>query len=467
MKNPIIKILLIEDDPQDIDYIRELLCDISTDLPTLTTAPDLTKGLTLIRDNHFDVILLDLFLPDSKGLDTLSRIINITTKIPVIILTALNNEDLAMKAVKQGAQDYIFKWGIDNQGLIRSIQYSIERNKLRLEIEKVCETRFHQIIEKIGDAIVVIDKKGFILFVNSEAVKLFNMTWDEIVGEMFGYPIVEGELSEISIVNKTGDIIITEMRVTEIEWAGENVYLATLRDITERRRAEKLLSQAEKLTSIGQLAASVAHEVNNPLTNISIILHTIKNKLLKKEETGVEIANKIELIKKNVDRASGIIKELLHFSREKSRNFTPLNLNDVIESSLILMDHYLKDIALSRSLTTDVEVMGDYIKLEQVFINILKNSIEAMAGKGAISLSSRMENTTVIIDISDTGSGIPDNLMVNIFDPFFTTKDSFTSAGIGLSICYGIINEHNGKLEIASSHGKGTTVTIKLPQYKE
>ncbi|MEW6410040.1 MAG: ATP-binding protein [Nitrospirota bacterium] len=236
-------------------------------------------------------------------------------------------------------------------------------------------------------------------------------------------------------------------------------------DIEKKRRLEqqlKRLAKSEKLASLGQLAAGIAHEINNPLTNVSLNIQTLRERL-KDAITDKDILQKLEAIEKNVDKASIIVKELLQSSHQRESEFIPLNINNIINSTLTLLRYKLNSVTIHQNLTDVPDIIGDTGKLQQVFINILNNALEAMPDGGDIYISTSCDNNDVKIEISDTGSGISDEHLTRVFDPFFTTKGVGAGTGLGLSICYGIINQHDGTIEISSSVGRGTTVIIKLP----
>ena len=236
-------------------------------------------------------------------------------------------------------------------------------------------------------------------------------------------------------------------------------------DIETRKKLEqqlKRLAQSDRLVSLGQLAAGIAHEINNPLTNASLNVQILKNRL-ENSAGDKNILQKLEAIEKNVHKASTIAKELLQFSHQRELEFIPLNVNDVITSVLTLLKYKLKGITIHENLADIPNVMADHRKLEQVFLNILSNSIEAMPDGGDIYIATTSSDGMANVQICDTGSGILKENLSKVFDPFFTTKEIGAGTGLGLSICYGIIHQHNGYIEMASTLGQGTTAIVKLP----
>lgn len=240
-------------------------------------------------------------------------------------------------------------------------------------------------------------------------------------------------------------------------------------DIETRKKSERHMRrivQTEKLSSLGLLAAGIAHEINNPLTNASLGIQTIRNKIM---HAGIstEIAEKLDGIEENIDRASEIVRELLLFSRQRESELIPVNINDVVHGSLTLMRHELTHISVHENLSVICGVMGDPVKLEQAFINILSNAVEAMQGSGIITITTSQDNGMVRIRVSDTGSGIQTEHLSRVFDPFYTTKEIGEGTGLGLSICYGIIRQHRGTIEIMNHGERGAIIAINLPAGEE
>lgn len=239
-------------------------------------------------------------------------------------------------------------------------------------------------------------------------------------------------------------------------------------NIETRKRIDqqtRYLVQMEKLTSLGQLAAGIAHEINNPLTNASLAVQTLKLKL-QASDNGDQIVEKLEAVERNIDKASRIARELLQFSRQRESEFAPVNMNSVVRAAMTLLQYKVKNILVKQDLAEVPDVMADAGKLEQVFINILSNAVEAMPGGGTITIETARVGAGVRVRIQDTGGGIPEKNLSRVFDPFFTTKETGRGTGLGLSICYGIIKDHHGTIDVTSVMEKGTTVTITIPERK-
>ncbi|MCP4295439.1 MAG: GHKL domain-containing protein [Proteobacteria bacterium] len=253
---------------------------------------------------------------------------------------------------------------------------------------------------------------------------------------------------------------ISAVFITYFLFKGLNIF-----DIETRKKLEEQITRAaqtEKMASLGRMAAGIAHEINTPLTNASL---KIQLSLSQKGENSLNqnLSDKLVAVEKNIDRASGIARELLQFSHQKESNFLEIDIKQVIESALTLLQYRMKNIDLQLNLSETPSIIGSETKLEQVFINTIGNSIEAMPDGGVIKISTTMQEKTIRIEIEDTGSGISEPDKLKIFDPFFTTKKIGQGTGLGLSICYGIIEQHKGTISLGSANEKGTVVIIDLP----
>lgn len=224
------------------------------------------------------------------------------------------------------------------------------------------------------------------------------------------------------------------------------------------------VAQSERLASLGMLAAGVAHEVNNPLGGI-LALTGLTVEDMPKDDPNRE--NLVEVIRQT-ERCRDIVKGLLEFSRQSKGNREPVDLNRVLEDTLSLVGK--QALFFNINVVCQFEsalppVVADRSQIQQVFINILMNAVQAMNERGAITIVTRQNSSdhSVEVAISDTGQGIPPEQIDRIFDPFFTTKESGHGTGLGLSIAYGIVTTHRGTISVQSELGKGSTFTIRMP----
>jgi two-component system NtrC family sensor kinase len=233
-------------------------------------------------------------------------------------------------------------------------------------------------------------------------------------------------------------------------------------DVTDRAELEQRLVQADKLSSIGLLAAGVAHEVNTPLAVISTYAQMLA-KQVAEDSTKSLILDKIA---KQTFRASEIVNSLLNFSRTSTTSFGDVNLNRVIQETLSLIEHQLQKsgIELKPNLQPDLPaVHGNAGKLQQVFLNLFLNARDAMSSGGALEVRTWSDTTGVRVEVADTGHGIAPENIHRIYDPFFTTKAARKGTGLGLSVTYGIIQEHGGSIEVSNRRSGGATFHLELP----
>ena len=249
------------------------------------------------------------------------------------------------------------------------------------------------------------------------------------------------------------------------------------RDVTMAKEYQAKFYQAEKMATMGMLAAGVAHEVNNPLASISGFAEGIKRRLPRLSSRDVAVLDDVEdyvdTILKECRRCQDIVHTLLTFSRPVSSGFSPVSLNSVVEDTLKLLRSHIKQKGLKLSMHTDLSpdlplIYGDEPQIKQVLLNLLINAMDAVdqtgRGEGAITIRTYPEaNEGVGLVVSDTGCGIPKENLDKLFEPFFTTKPVGKGIGIGLSTCYGIVKEHSGEILAFSEQDKGSRFIVRLP----
>lgn len=230
----------------------------------------------------------------------------------------------------------------------------------------------------------------------------------------------------------------------------------------EHKKTLEVLSQTEKMVSIGRLASGVAHEINNPLSGVVLCFKNLM-------ESEIEQSKKEQLvgaINNGLQKIKTIIEQLLDFSRMTVTEKAPVELNNLINRLLILLNYSAskKNIRIIKDFSDDIpEILMDENKMTQVFLNIIINALQAMDGGGTLTIKTIKENSYSVISIGDSGTGISSEIMPNIFEPFFTTKGVGEGTGLGLSVSKGIVEQHGGIIDVDSKAGIGTTFTIKLP----
>jgi len=247
---------------------------------------------------------------------------------------------------------------------------------------------------------------------------------------------------------------------------------ATYKEISEYHRSEleeshEQLIQAEKLTTLGQLAASIAHEVNNPITGVLIYIQLMQKKMTADTLSKEQSLDYLSRIKTELTRSGHLVRNLLDFARQTKPNLKLVNLNEVIDQTLSMVTHSaeLQHVKVLKELSSDLpEVIADLNQLQQVFTNLMLNAIQAMPEGGIMTLRTSVESGDVVkIEVQDTGTGITEENMQKLFTPFFTTKGETKGVGLGLTVCRGIIRRHNGKIEVQSKKGEGSTFSVYLP----
>ena len=375
----------------------------------------------------------------------------------------------------------------DNGTLVGRIGVSrdITARKQAEQALKESEERFRAVVELSPEAILV-SIAGKISYANPEAANLFGTeATDALVGippwnfvhsddrsvamQRFG-SVLAGDTKlpaqELRIVTPDGQIKQIESMAKKISYAGRPAVLAVLRDITQRKQTEARLQETARLASIGELAAGVAHEVNNPLASILGFAQ-----LMLYEGPPEPFKSDLNTVYSEAQRAAKIVQNLMFFARKGGTEKQWVNVNSVLTRAIELKfyDFAANGIKLTQVLALDVpNSMIDEHQLAQVFVNILNNAQQAIqetAQRGQIVVRSAASEEAITISISDDGPGIRSQHMGRIFEPFFTTKVVGIGTGLGLSICYGIIREHGGELwaETETEDGGGTTFHIELP----
>lgn len=314
----------------------------------------------------------------------------------------------------------------------------------------------------------IIGRTDFDLFPKSQAERYIKEDLEMLKS---GKPMVKE--SNISGFNGSKWLHMVKIPVYEADGKMRGL-LCSGRDITELKRIQEQLAQAQKMESIGQLVAGIAHEINTPM---GIILGYAQL-LLEEEKSESQTYNDLKIIEKQTRICKKIVADLLRFSRRTESSMKPLNINDTIEDVLSVVEHTFKldRVSLVRRLEPDLPaIVGDKEKLKQALINLVNNAFDAINGKGMITISTyyNVQLDELIISVVDTGHGIPPGKIDRIFDPFYTTKPVGKGTGLGLAVTFGIIQEHKGKIEVESPHPRdasndaessvGSLFTIHLP----
>lgn len=486
-------ILIIDDDKgmcKTLSRIFEL------DGYSILTANNASEGVSYIKEGAFNIALLDIRLPDTNGVELLEILKKKDPDISVIMMTAYASTENAIKALNKGADAFVTK-PFDIEELRAIVKKSIDKQRLSLEkkrLEKELKEsveKYKGLFENINDALAVFMKPdGGLSIYNSRFVSLLGYSENELKEKKFAdflHPEdlssaqerfrkrVEGEkvenIYEIRMLNKEGKVLFLEIGDRPYSQKGEIVGLELImRDISERKVIEEQLIQSEKLRAIGQMASGVAHDFNNAL---AIILGNTEMLSRQLETMGIdEIKGQLKMIETAALDAAETVRRIQEFTRIRiDKEYFKVDINRIVEEVKEMSRPRWKDqaqemginIELKTILRDDIKpVVGNPSELREVLTNIIFNSIDAMPKGGEIVIETVNIDDAVKIKVTDTGVGIPKEVQRRIFDPFFTTK-GVVSDGLGLSIAYNIITRQEGRIEVESEEGRGTSVSIFLP----
>lgn len=461
---------------------------------------------------EWDAIVAEYRLKDIEALEALLLAQAQGLNVPFIIFNSTNSVSMAVKCIKTGATDYLLEDELARlpqtieQAIAKKTPAKSESQKIDLEQElqkqtaelrqqkehsqqieaaaQRIEVQLQTLIAKNADGIIVVDKQGIVRFINPAALDLFGRKPEELLGELFGFPVVCGDDTEVDICsgNKGSSVAnscsnkIAQMRVVEIEWYGKTAYLVSLRDITERKRAEeertKLLEQAQAANRIKDEFLSVlSHELRTPLNPILGWVKLLQSGKLAPVKTTEALAT----IERNARLQIQLVNDLLSVSKILSGKLTlnpaAVDLTTTIASAIesVRLAARAKSIEIITLLDSNVGlVFGDPKRLRQVIWNLVSNAVKFTPSTGRVTIRLEKIDSSAQIQVSDTGKGIKPDFLPYIFD-YFRQQDSsysrkFGGLGLGLPIVRHLVELHGGTVQAESiGDGRGATFTVRLP----
>jgi two-component system, cell cycle sensor histidine kinase and response regulator CckA len=485
-------ILLVEDDEDDYLITRALLSKAQSINCELDWARSFDDGLERILSRQYDACLVDYRLGARTGLDLLQEVNDAGgVETPIILLTGQGDLEVDLNAMAAGAADYLSKEQIDAPLLERSIRYAVERKEADQRIREQA-----QFLDKARDAIIAFDMDGEVVYWNKSAERLTGWSAEEMMGEKARDELynpskqetlrecretvlAEGEWTgELRQQTKDGDELIVESRWTLVrDHAGKPTSILVINtDITERKRLESQFLRTQRMESIGRLVGGIAHDLGNLLVPILLGVKVLK----RRESDDERVVQTLDMIEKSAERGSNMVEQVLAFARGVEGERVALQAKTIIEEvAKITTETFPDDIEVTVDVPDELhDIVGDATQVQQVLMNLCVNARDAMEDGGRIDISAfpaefseeaahrnidAKPGRYVCLEVSDTGTGIPEEVIDKIFEPFFSTKAEGEGTGLGLSTAYSIVKSHNGFVDVESEAGEGTTFRVYLP----
>lgn len=467
----VINVLLIEDDDAFVSLLSRMLTRHTNGLFQLNRVDTLQSGLEWLSKHNTDVVLLDLHLPDSSGLDTLKSLYEQNPEMPILVLTNLDDEMMGIRALNLGAQDYLVKGNTNGDLLVRSIRYAIERQAMLIKLKRnasaleASERRFRHIAEQNIYPIIIADQKKVIRFINKAGETLFGCEAVGCIGKTFNYDMNVVNETEIQIVKENGQTIIASMSAVNVEWEGEDAHLVILRDITRLKEIEQM---KDSIISI------VSHEIRSPITSILnallLIYEGATEKLSESSKKWLDIAYR------NSERLLNLVNNMLDISKIESGkiefNFKKQDLIILIKQAVNDNLPYANQFNVRLRIDTNLQKAIVYIdgdRIIQVLTNLISNAVKFSPSGDEVLISISEHDNVFRVGVIDHGPGIPIDFQDQIFQKFSQADQRNTQrksgSGLGLYISKMLVENMGGKIGFNSQTGKGTTFYFELPKH--
>jgi signal transduction histidine kinase/FixJ family two-component response regulator len=485
VRERLLEVLLLESHPVQAHLVEEMLCQDGRF--ATTTVGDLAQASRCLSERTFDAVL---FRPDGSRREAI-RFLHELRSIgphPAIILIAKRlDADLQEQALRMGAQDIICGQRLGREALGARVRNAVARNQYRLAHERFVrdlqtrEASQREVVRRSIDGMLIVDAAETVVFSNPAADRMFERFGMPLLGQRFPFPPTLNGHREIQI-REGASQWVAEITEVSIDWNGASARLISLRDITERRQAQELrdrLVHTERLAAIGQLAAGVTHEINNPaayvVANLTTMLDVVGD-LERDFPAGRDARPKLrelgEMLRENLDgmaRIRSIASDLRTFARIGSNEVSLVDLNDCVLSACKIAKGEIRQRAhLVQELTELPRIPGSPGKLAQVVLNMLINAAQAIpegdADRQRITVRTGSNADGVWLQVEDTGRGIPADIRDKIFDPFFTTKPRSQGTGLGLALCADIVGQHQGTIKAIPASRGGTCFEVRFPR---
>jgi len=505
------KILIVDDEPRICESLRMLFGRKGYEVRTAGSGAE-TRAI--LQDRQFDVALVDMVMPDTNGHQLMDLINQKCPDTDVIIITGNASLEFAIGALKRGAYDYVRK-PFEFEELLTTVENALNQKRLKRENEIIheklewSESRYRRLVENSPDIIYALDEAGNFTFISNAAERLLGVDRQQLISKHYSTIIHEDDQEKAKCFfneRRTGERSTTgvelrlisseegrapksyEVRHLTIELKATGIYdkditdsskkfLGTYgiaRDISDRKRLETQLRHAQKMEAVGALAGGVAHDFNNLLMGIQGYASLM---LLKTDPEHPHYKN-LNSIEQLVQNGADLTKQLLGFARDGKYDVKSTNMNEIARETIRMFGRTKKEISIYEEYEAAIwPVEVDQGQLQQVLLNIFVNASQAMLGGGDLTLVTKNvilgthdakafglpPARYVRTSVSDTGVGIDEETRQRIFEPFFTTKEFGHGTGLGLASAYGIIQNHQGTIDVDSQVDVGTTFHIYLP----
>ena len=469
MSEKAINVLLIEGDADESSVIKQSLVDCPESGRTFAVKETarLSTGCRLLARESFDVILLDLTFAQGVGIEGFRKVSAQSPETPILVLTGLQDEAVAVEAVREGAQDYVIKGTPDCCLLKRAVRYAIERKRLSREVERLLD----------GDAVakLLVDAAGVVRYANPAAESLFGLKTESLRGRPFAYSLTPDAASQIKISFAGAEERTVEMSAGSIAWNGAQARLITLRDVSDSGRLQSLEAETRENMRIveikNQFMGRISHELRNTLATVKTAVFCLNDDLtgpLTPRQTRL-----VQMISRNVDRQVKIIDNILDLARFKSGKikvtYHPVELSGIIDE--ISQEFQIKNKAqrLLLELPDNLPIVhGDPDLLVQVLRNLLDNAFRF--ARTQVTIKAADASAEVSLSVMDDGAGIPKERIGELFNQFVQLDrpkggNGYKGTGLGLAICKEIIEAHRGRIWAESGDGAGTSFNFVLPKH--
>ncbi|MGH9868024.1 MAG: response regulator [Candidatus Polarisedimenticolia bacterium] len=502
-------ILHLEDDPRDVELVQAVLESDGLDfrMEAVSTREDFVAQLD---QTLFDLILSDFSLPSFDGTSAAEIARGRVPDVPFIFVSGMLGEDAAIECLRNGATDYVLKRHLARlaPAIRRAISESEEKMRRRAaELQLVKEQHFlRAVLDSLETGIVACDANGILTLFNRATREFHGLPQEPIppgewaahydlyhpdrntlldLQEIPLYRALNGEHvqnSELRIIPRKGrarTVLVSGQAIMDENGQRQGAVVA-LHDVTERKELEDLLRQSQKLEALGRLAGGVAHDFNNILTAVmgysEIALRTLRPQ--------DAVRGCVEEIQRSAERAAGLTRQLLAFGRKQMIRPTVLDVPGLLADMENMLHRFIsEDISLViEGSSAQARVKMDRTQVEQILVNLVINARDAMPRGGRLSIRTealRLDDERLLrtlelnpgpyllLEVADSGVGIPPELLPRIFEPFFTTKEPGRGTGLGLATVYGIVKQNSGAIDVSSEPGKGTCFRVYLPATQE